>query len=180
MRHLSESASAGPGHADVFARAKNCWCVLRRRSSLRNARLDRRLEWARWYGSGPGSGARNTHRTVVSEPLRSEVARASAAPEPVARLRTGNERRSGAAAVARPARSELPIVALLTELEFKATMGDPMGPVPEHTPLPLDLWDYYDGIDKSDLGGFDFDAGTVAHAWRDPSARFDPRPPILR
>lgn len=52
-------------------------------------------------------------------------------------------------------------------------MGDPMGPVPAHTPLPPNFWDYYEGIDQSDLGDFDFGAGVVAHAWRDPSARFD-------
>ena len=62
---------------------------------------------------------------------------------------------------------------LLTEQEFKATMGDAMGPVPEHTPLPPDFWDYYDAIDQSDLGGFDFGPGVVARAWRNPAARFD-------
>jgi diadenosine tetraphosphatase ApaH/serine/threonine PP2A family protein phosphatase len=119
--------------------------------------------------AGPGthiarsSGSRCDRRWRAPRPL----------PNPLHASGPATSRRSGAAAVARPARSELPIVALLTELEFKATMGDPMGPFPEHTPLPPDFWDYYDGIDNSDIGGFDFGAGTVAHAWRDPSAQFD-------
>jgi hypothetical protein len=64
-------------------------------------------------------------------------------------------------------------VALLTEADFKSTMGDPMRPVEEQTALPSDFWDYFDNIPAEDLGGYDRGTGDIKAAYRDPSARYD-------
>jgi hypothetical protein len=64
-------------------------------------------------------------------------------------------------------------VALLTEAGFKATMGEPMTPIEDQTPLPSDFWPYFDAVETSDLGGYDFGEGQIERAYRDPTGRHD-------
>lgn len=64
-------------------------------------------------------------------------------------------------------------VALLSEQAFKATMGQPMRPVEESTPLPPDFWRYFDGIPPEDFRGYEFGRGEVRLAYREPAGQFD-------
>jgi hypothetical protein len=44
-------------------------------------------------------------------------------------------------------------------------MGDHPEPVDETARPPVDFWPYVDHIPASDLAGYDFSHGDVAHAW---------------
>lgn len=64
-------------------------------------------------------------------------------------------------------------VAALSDREFKATMGPAMSPVVEETPLPAGFWEYFEALGPESLEGFDFSTGSISHAYRNPSGRFD-------
>jgi hypothetical protein len=59
-------------------------------------------------------------------------------------------------------------VGLLTEAQLKATMGDPMLPVTESTPLPEGFWSYFETIPAADMQGYEFGDGRIERAYRGP------------
>lgn len=63
-------------------------------------------------------------------------------------------------------------VPLLTDDEFKATMGHPMRAVTEVRALPSAFWDYVDEIPLADFQGTPEGDLAVEHAYADPSERW--------
>jgi hypothetical protein len=61
---------------------------------------------------------------------------------------------------------------LLTRDEYLATCGQPMARVQEDESPPLDFWNYFDGIPKTDFAGHDCSEGRVDYAWVEPNGRF--------
>ncbi|MFC4149551.1 hypothetical protein ACFO0M_25165 [Micromonospora mangrovi] len=57
---------------------------------------------------------------------------------------------------------------LLTEDEYKATMGpDPVRVGTDQEP-PFDFWPYVDSVPEDDLDGHDFSEGRVPYVWQMP------------
>ena len=60
----------------------------------------------------------------------------------------------------------------LTEMEFKATCGNPMRRITDGLP-PFDFWSYFEAIPEADFEGNDCSEGAVDYVWRDPTERFE-------
>ena len=55
---------------------------------------------------------------------------------------------------------------LLSEAEYKATMGAERTGVDLDEAPPFDFWPYFDAVAREDFAGHDFSAGQVAYAWQ--------------